>query len=90
MALCHHLMQERERLAGRNGDLAQIILTPLIRTNYLTWVNQHFGWIYSRWFTYWSFFMLLVRCVILGSHWRQVWADSLDFYTLTGAVSATS
>jgi putative peptide zinc metalloprotease protein len=84
VALCHHLMHERKRRLKPEGDLAQIILVSFDPDNYLNWVNKHFSWIYSRWFTYWSFFMLLVACLILGSHWKQVWTDSLNFYDLTG------
>ena len=84
VALCHHLMQERKRRRKPEGDLAQIVLTSFDPNHYLTWVNKHCGWIYSRWFTGWSFFMLFVCCLILGSHWRQVWADSLDFYNFGG------
>ncbi len=84
VALCHHLMQERQRRNKKDSDMAQIILCAFDPDRYLNWVNRHFSWIYSRWFTGWSVFMLLVACVILGSHWRQVWADSLSFYNMAG------
>ncbi len=85
VALCQHLMEERQRRRKKDyGDLSSIILASWDPDNYLNWINKHFGWIYSRWFTYWSFFMLLVAIVILGSHWQQVWADSVEYYTLSG------
>ena len=85
VALCQHLMEERHRRARKDyGDLSSIILCAIDPDAYMAWVNKHFQWIYSRRFTYWSFFMLLVACIILGSHWREVWADSVKFYTMTG------
>src|ERR1041385_8134273 len=65
VALCHHLMQERQRRNKKDSDMAQIILCAFDPDRYLNWVNRHFSWIYSRWFTIWSLFMLLVACVIL-------------------------
>jgi putative peptide zinc metalloprotease protein len=88
VALCHHLMHERKRRLKQKehetGDLSLVILWSFDPDNFLTWVNRHFGWLYSHWFTYWSLFMLLVCFVILGSHWHQIWNDSVAFYQLTG------
>jgi putative peptide zinc metalloprotease protein len=85
VALCQDLLEKRHRrLQHDYGDLSSIILVSFDPDRFLTWVNRHFGWIYSRWFTYWSLFMLLVAMIILGSHWQQVWADSVNFYNLTG------
>ncbi|MGZ4821640.1 MAG: efflux RND transporter periplasmic adaptor subunit, partial [Terriglobales bacterium] len=84
VALCHHLMGERHRRTEPEGDLAQIVLFAFDPDNYLNWVKKHFDWIYSRWFSCWSLFMLLVAFAILGSHWQQVWADSVNFWNLAG------
>jgi putative peptide zinc metalloprotease protein len=88
VALCHHLMHERKRRVKQKesdaGDLSLIILASWDPDKFLTWVNRHFSWLYSRWFTYWSLFMLVVCLTILGSHWHEVWNDSVEFYALTG------
>jgi putative peptide zinc metalloprotease protein len=89
VALCHHLMHERKlKLKQKDpsvaGDLSMVILWSFDPDKYLTWVHRHFAWIYSRWFSYWSLFMLLVCGIILGSHWQEVWSDSVRFYQLTG------
>ncbi len=84
VALCQSLMKKRHRRLKPESDLAAIVLCAFDPDNYLTWMNKHFSWIYSHWFTVWSFCMLLVAAVILGSHWREVWADSVDFWNFAG------
>jgi putative peptide zinc metalloprotease protein len=86
VALCQHLMQERNRKVKRedHGDLSHIVLASFDPDNLLNWINKHFSWVYSRWFTVWSIVMLFVMVGILGSHWNQVWADSVNYYRLTG------
>jgi putative peptide zinc metalloprotease protein len=88
VALCHHLMHERkQRLKQKqhdSGDLSLVILWSFDADNFLTGLHKYFYWLYSRWFTYWSLFMLLVCFIILGSHWNQVWNDSVQFYQLFG------
>jgi len=85
--LCHELMQQRQRkVQGKpeHGELFQIVLYSFDPDKYLDWVIRHFRWLYSRWFTVWSLFMVAVMFAILGSHWGQVWSDSVEFYRLTG------
>lgn len=85
VALCQNLMQKRQqRIKADHGDLSQIILTSFNPDKFLAWVERHFSWMYSRWFFIWSLFMVVVMFVILGSHWSQVWADSVNYYKLTG------
>jgi len=85
VALCEQLMEKRQqRLKKDYGDLSKIILWSFDPDRAVTWVNKHFGWIYSRWFSIWSVFMLVVALIILGSHWREVWGDTLEYYHLVG------
>lgn len=85
--LCHELMEQRQKkVTGKpdHGEMWQIILYSFDPDRYLDWVIKHFNWVYSNWFMAWSLFMVLVMLVILGSHWGQVWSDSVEFYGLTG------
>jgi len=87
VALWQEMVEQRHKRAKKGqdyGDLSTIVIASWDPDNFLNWVDKHFGWIYSRWFTYWSIFMLLVAIIILGSHWDQVWADSVEFYRLGG------
>ncbi len=86
VALCEDLMHKRQRRARREAesDLSRVILYSFNPNRLMTFVESHFQWVYSRWFTYWSLFMLAVALVILGSHWNQVWTDSVEYYRLTG------
>ncbi|MBZ5567336.1 MAG: HlyD family efflux transporter periplasmic adaptor subunit [Acidobacteriia bacterium] len=87
VALWQEMVDQRRRRSKKGkdyGDLSTIVIASWDPDNFLNWVDKHFSWIYSRWFTYWSIFMLLVSLLILGSHWNQVWADSAEFYRLSG------
>lgn len=85
--LCHELVDQRKRSLKKKrdlGDLATITLIHFDPDRFLQWVYKYFFWLYSRWFTAWSFFMLLVASLILGSRWHEVWTDSIAFYNLMG------
>ena len=85
--LCHELMTNRRKAVKKKrdwGDLSSITFVEFDPSGYIEGVYKHFSWVYSRGFLLWSGFMLLVACLILGSHWHQVWNDSLQFYDLLG------
>ena len=85
--LCHELMTNRRKAVKKKrdwGDLSSITFVEFDPSGYIEWVYRHFSWVYSRGFLLWSGFMLLVACVILGSHWHEVWNDSIQFYDLLG------
>lgn len=85
LALCQHLMSERQRkIKQDHGDLSQIVLASFDPDKLLEWIHSRFHWVFSKWFTAWSVVMLVIAAVILGSHWNQLWADSIAYYRLTG------
>ena len=85
--LCHELMSSRRKAVKKKrdwGDLSSITFVEFDPSGYIEWVYKHFSWVYSRRFLLWSAFMLLVATLILGSHWHEVWNDSIQFYDLLG------
>jgi putative peptide zinc metalloprotease protein len=85
--LAHQLVEERHKFIKRKKahvDLATIEIIYFNPDKYLTWAYRKLKFMYSNWFFVWSLFMFLVMGTILGSHWREVWADSVYFYNLTG------
>jgi len=85
--LCKELIEQRQKKIKRKndlGDLSTIYWWSFDPDNYLTWVHEKCKFLYSPWFFAWSLVMTVIMCVILGSRWSEVWADSVDFYTLTG------
>ncbi len=83
VALCQQMLEKRHQREQDHGDLSLIVLTRFDPDRMLTWIYRHISFVYSRWFSLWSVFMLLVMFIILGSHWQQVWNDSIEYYRLT-------
>lgn len=85
--LAHQLVEQRAKFIKRKKahvDLTTIEIIYFNPDKYLTLAYQKLKWMYTNWFFAWSLFMILVMGIILGSHWSELWADSVYFYDLTG------
>jgi putative peptide zinc metalloprotease protein len=83
---CEQLVDQRRKKIKRKrdfGDLSVIELIYFDPDRYLTWIHNKLSFIYTPWFTAWSFFMLIVALTILGARWGEFWADSVKFYNFT-------
>jgi putative peptide zinc metalloprotease protein len=78
----HKTLQKKHGKSAA-ADLAIIELTYFDPDNYLTWAHSKLRFMYTTWFTVFAACMVVVMCVILGSRWGEVWADSVLFYNFT-------
>lgn len=74
-----------QKKQGRSSvaDLAIIELVYFDPDKYLGWSYRKLKFMYSTGFTLFSIAMAGVMCVLLGSRWDEVWADSVKFYNFT-------
>ncbi|HUR37442.1 MAG TPA: HlyD family efflux transporter periplasmic adaptor subunit [Terriglobales bacterium] len=78
----HKTLQKKHGKSAA-ADLAIIELIYFDPDKYLGWMYSKIKFVYSTWFTLFSFAMVGVMCAILGVHWDEVWADSVKFYNFT-------
>ncbi|HUS19624.1 MAG TPA: HlyD family efflux transporter periplasmic adaptor subunit [Terriglobales bacterium] len=88
ITLFNKLAGDRHKTLQKKGgksasDLAIIELVYFDPDKYLGWMYSKIKFVYSTWFTLFSFAMVGVMCAILGVHWDEVWADSVKFYNFT-------
>lgn len=83
---CEQLIDQRRKRIKKKRDLGDLSVIELIYfdpNDYLTWIHKKLSFIYTPWFTAWSFFMLGVALILLGAHWGEFWSDSVKFYNFT-------
>jgi len=78
-----HKTLQKKKGKSVGADLAIIELAYFDPDKYLGWAYSKLKFMYSTWFTLFAIFMALVMCVLLGSRWDEVWADSVKFYNFT-------
>jgi putative peptide zinc metalloprotease protein len=84
--LCEQLIEQRQKKIKKKhnfGDMSVIELVYFDPDSYLRWAHQKLSFIYTPWFTAWSFLMLAVMLGLLGARWNEVWSDSVKFYNFT-------
>ena len=87
ITLCHELAEQRHKAIKRKHmwyDVTTIELYYFNPQKFLDWLYPRLRFVYTTWFFVWSLFMIGVMVLILGSHWRQLWADNLYWYDLAG------
>jgi putative peptide zinc metalloprotease protein len=85
--LCHELAEQRHKAIKHKrfwADVTTIELWYFDPQKFLDWLYPKLKFMYTGWFFLWTLFMAAVAVVILGSHWRQFWADNLHWYDLAG------
>jgi putative peptide zinc metalloprotease protein len=85
--LCNELAEQRHKAIKHKrfwADVTTIELWYFNPEKFLDWLYSKIKWVYQPWFFAWTVFMDLIMLVILGSHWRQLLADNLYWYDLTG------
>ena len=84
--ICEQLIEQRKKKIKKKhdfGDMSVIELIYFDPDSYLRWIHKKLSFVYTPWFTAWSFFMLAVMVILLGARWNEVWADSVQFYNFT-------
>src|SRR5437588_226453 len=76
-----HLCLKKKK--GQHGDRTTIELIWFDPGAYLHWLHQHFGWMYTRWFTAFGALSIITMFVLVGAHWTEFWGDTLQYYNLT-------
>jgi putative peptide zinc metalloprotease protein len=84
--LCEQLVEQRQKKIKKKrnfGDMSVIELIYFDPDSYLRWAHQRLSFLYTPWFTAFSFLMLAVMIGLLGARWDEVWSDSVKFYNFT-------
>jgi putative peptide zinc metalloprotease protein len=84
--LCEQLIEQRQKKIKKKrnfGDMSVIELIYFDPDAYLRWIHKKLWFVYTPWFTAWSFFMFAVMLGLLGARWNEVWSDSVKFYNFT-------
>ncbi len=84
--LCEQLIEQRQKKIKKKhnfGDMSVIELVYFDPDRYLRWVHEKLAFIYTPWFSAWSFLMLAIMFLLLGARWDEVWSDSVKFYNFT-------
>jgi putative peptide zinc metalloprotease protein len=83
---CEQLVEQRQKKIKKKrnfGDMSIIELIYFDPDRYLRWIHQKLSFVYTPWFTAFSFLMLAVMFGLLGARWDEVWSDSVKFYNFT-------
>jgi len=86
ITLSQKLKAERQRRLKRKGkfaDLSHIIFQGWDPDRFLTWVNKHFSFIYTTWFTLLTLGLFAVMAVIWIDRWSEIGRDTIQYYTFT-------
>lgn len=72
--------RKQAKRKSRHGDVSHMYFSAWDPDQYLQWVLDHFGFIYTRWFTVLTLAAFAFMGYIFVSRWSELWRDTWQFY----------
>ncbi|HVP52577.1 MAG TPA: efflux RND transporter periplasmic adaptor subunit [Terriglobales bacterium] len=86
VGLTQKLMQQRQQHTAKKkskfGDVSHIQFSAWDPDRALDWVNRHFSFLFSRWFTLLSLAGLVLTTYIFITRWHEIFQDTLHFFNV--------
>ncbi|MGA8271726.1 MAG: HlyD family efflux transporter periplasmic adaptor subunit [Candidatus Sulfotelmatobacter sp.] len=82
------LADERRRRAWKNIDLACMTFSTWDPDRYLTRLHARLSFVYTKWFTLLTLGAFAVMALIFLSGWREIWRDTIEYYTFSNKSAA--
>ena len=75
--------QRQRRKNQKKIDLSFMSLSAWDPDHYLTQLHQVVSFIYTRWFAFLTLGMFGIMVLIFVSGWKEIWRDTMQYYTFT-------
>ena len=82
------MADERKRRTKKKIDLAMMTFSTWDPDRYLTRVYARLKFIYTKWFTLLTLGVFAIMALIFISGWREIWRDTVQYYTFTDKSAA--